>query len=241
MYYVYLLKSTKFDKTYIGSTKDLKRRLKEHNAGLSFSTKSFLPWRLIYYEAFVEEKAARHREKNLKYNGNAVRELKKRIFLSKSGAGYTLIEILVGLTIVGLLFGFGFVSFRDFSRRQSLAGSAKRIQGDLRLAQESALSGKKPDDFNCNPPNVLSSYSFKVYGASNYKIEANCTAGAVVIKNVDLAADISISTPSPNPIMFKVLGEGTNIPAGGSATLTLTQEGTNKTFDITVSASGEIK
>ena len=70
----------------------------------------------------------------------------------RSNSAYTLIEILVGLTIVGLLFGFGFVSFRDFSRRQTLAGSAKKVQGDLRLTQESALSGKKPSDFDCNPP-----------------------------------------------------------------------------------------
>ena len=54
--------------------------------------------------------------------------------------GYTLIEILVGLTIIGIIFGVGFASFREFSRRQSLAGGVKTLVGDLRLAQEQAIS-----------------------------------------------------------------------------------------------------
>ena len=40
----------------------------------------------------------------------------------KHNAAYTLIEILVALTIVGLIFGIGYVNFRDFARRQALAG-----------------------------------------------------------------------------------------------------------------------
>jgi len=48
---------------------------------LVFSTKRYVPWKLFYYEACFSEKAARIREKRLKYNGNAIRELKRRIGL----------------------------------------------------------------------------------------------------------------------------------------------------------------
>ncbi len=42
------------------------------------------------------------REKRLKYNGNAVRELKKRIGLSNlSGAGFTIIEFLIVIVVIG--------------------------------------------------------------------------------------------------------------------------------------------
>ncbi len=81
MYYVYILKSKLKKETYIGSTNDLKRRFKEHNNGVEISTKRYAPWILYYYEAYLTEKLARIREKNLKYNGNAIRELKKRIDL----------------------------------------------------------------------------------------------------------------------------------------------------------------
>jgi len=80
--YVYILRSLKFyGEIYIGSAYDLKRRLREHNVGKELSTKIYLPWSVYYYEAYPSEHLARMREKRLKQNGNAVRELKKRIGL----------------------------------------------------------------------------------------------------------------------------------------------------------------
>ena len=153
--------------------------------------------------------------------------------------GYTFIEILVALTIVGLIFGIGYVNFRDFARRQALTGMARSVMGDLRLAQGQALSGKKPSAAVCNSPNKLNGYNFRVNSASSYQIEAACSGGNIVTKSVTLPADISISTPSPNPILFKILGEGTNLSA--NATITLTQAGTSNTRVVTVTSGGEIK
>jgi len=79
MYYVYLIKSTKTDEIYIGSTNDLRRRMKEHNQGKSYSTKAKIPWQIVYYEAYKSEKDARLREKGLKHYGRALSLLKKRI------------------------------------------------------------------------------------------------------------------------------------------------------------------
>lgn len=166
--------------------------------------------------------------------------------------GYTLIEILVGLAIIGLLFSFGFVSFRDYSRRQALAGAVKEVQGDLRLAQEDALTGLKPDDINCNYNPVtlggrfLNGYGFRVVSQSNpaeYKIIASCSGGnaANPTKDVTLSSGITISVPSPNPILFKVLGQGTNIPGGTPATITLSLTGLTDTATITIGSGGEIQ
>lgn len=62
MYYVYVLLSLKDNKFYIGFTSDLKRRLKEHNAGKNISTKSRLPLKLVYYEAHLSKTDAQRRE-----------------------------------------------------------------------------------------------------------------------------------------------------------------------------------
>jgi len=79
MFYVYILKSKKDHQLYIGSTNDLRRRLKEHNSGDIFSTKARRPFELIYYEVYVAEKDARRRESNLKLRAQALTQLKKRI------------------------------------------------------------------------------------------------------------------------------------------------------------------
>ncbi len=80
MFYVYLLKSKKVDNWYYtGSTVDLKNRYKYHLNGKVQSTKYYRPLILVYYEAFLSEKDARNREKQLKHKGNALKFLKKRI------------------------------------------------------------------------------------------------------------------------------------------------------------------
>lgn len=66
MFYVYTLKSENFDEIYTGFTKDLKKRMIDHNSGKSSHTKKFKPWKLITYTAFENEPAARAFEKYLK-------------------------------------------------------------------------------------------------------------------------------------------------------------------------------
>jgi putative endonuclease len=86
MFYVYVLKSQKDQKLYIGSTNSLERRLKEHNDGKVFSTKSRAPLDLVYYEAYKAESDARKREHNLKLRSRAHEQLKKRIKKSLSSS-----------------------------------------------------------------------------------------------------------------------------------------------------------
>lgn len=66
MFYIYCLESETYDELYFGFTNDLKHRLKEHNQKLNFSTKRYTPWKLIYYEACLNEDDAKRREKYLK-------------------------------------------------------------------------------------------------------------------------------------------------------------------------------
>ncbi|KKU11066.1 MAG: Excinuclease ABC C subunit domain protein [Parcubacteria group bacterium GW2011_GWB1_45_7] len=67
---------------YIGSTNDLRARLKLHNNGRVSSTRKRIPFEVVYYEAYKSEKDARIREHNLKLRSNALRQLKQRIKLS---------------------------------------------------------------------------------------------------------------------------------------------------------------
>ena len=82
MFYTYIIKSEKDGKLYTGSTKDLRKRLMQHNKGLSTYTKERGPFKIIYYEACLLEDKARSRELFLK-SGMGKRYLKNRL-----GASY---------------------------------------------------------------------------------------------------------------------------------------------------------
>jgi len=77
-YYVYVIESKKNGELYTGYTTNLIQRLKEHNQGLNFSTKSDKPWKLIYCEACLNESDAKRREKYLK-TSQGQRLLKRRL------------------------------------------------------------------------------------------------------------------------------------------------------------------
>lgn len=65
-FYAYALQSLKDYNHYIGYTDNLKKRFEGHQKGLSFSTSFRRPFRLIYYEACLNQDDAKQREKYLK-------------------------------------------------------------------------------------------------------------------------------------------------------------------------------
>ena len=68
MHYVYILKSLKDLKLYIGRTADLKKRFIEHRKGKVKSTRYRRPFNLVFYEAFARKEDAIKR--NIKIKGN---------------------------------------------------------------------------------------------------------------------------------------------------------------------------
>ena len=85
MFYTYVLLN-KNNHFYTGFTYDLRKRFKEHNDKQSIYTKYRGPYKLIYYEACLNENDARRREKYLK-SGTGKRFIKSRLkrFLSHTG------------------------------------------------------------------------------------------------------------------------------------------------------------
>jgi putative endonuclease len=78
MFYFYVLQSLSDKFMYYGSTSDLTKRLAYHNSGKVKSTKSKMPYKIKYYEAYETLALARQRETNIKKNWAAKEELKKR-------------------------------------------------------------------------------------------------------------------------------------------------------------------
>ncbi len=63
---VYVLRSQSSTQHYVGITKDLKRRLEEHNQGRSRATRNRGPWNLLYTEECPDYASTRKRERFLK-------------------------------------------------------------------------------------------------------------------------------------------------------------------------------
>lgn len=82
MGYVYVLFSLKDHRTYVGSTNNFERRLKQHNSGQVKSTKLRGPFKLLFTETFDTLSEARKRENW--YKSGAGRRKLKEYFNEKS-------------------------------------------------------------------------------------------------------------------------------------------------------------
>ena len=66
IFFVYAIKSDVDGRIYVGFSSDIAKRLVQHNAGKTKSTKGFVPWKIIYTEEIIGRQNARNREKYLK-------------------------------------------------------------------------------------------------------------------------------------------------------------------------------
>ncbi|MFA5961817.1 MAG: GIY-YIG nuclease family protein [Parcubacteria group bacterium] len=65
-FFVYILKSIKDTRLYIGQTNNLENRLLRHNSGKVTATKNRRPFTVVYKEEYLSRTEAMQREKYLK-------------------------------------------------------------------------------------------------------------------------------------------------------------------------------
>lgn len=155
--------------------------------------------------------------------------------------GFTIIEVLVVILIMGIIMGVGSVRFRDFQRRQIVSSAKRTLLGDVRAAQSDATSGRKPE--GCT--GTLDGYEFEVTNTggpstqAKYEINAICQSGSVPIKETTLAPGITITAPSTNPVQFRTLSRGTNLSS--DETITIMSSGATNQEILGISVAGIIK
>lgn len=158
MTYVYVLYGDKFDELYLGSANNLKERLRQHQDGTVVSTRRYRPWKLVYYEAYTEERLARRREQRLKHHGSAMRALKKRIELlplnrkgrhgSQSRAGFTLIELLIVTAVFSLTALLAVTVFSNIQTSQRGIEARQRVVSDGRYVLETLARSARTSRIN---------------------------------------------------------------------------------------------
>ena len=78
-WFIYILRSEKNGRTYVGCAGDVQARLERHNAGQVAATRTGRPWHIFHVEEVTDYPAARDRERYLK-TGAGRRWMAKHLF-----------------------------------------------------------------------------------------------------------------------------------------------------------------
>jgi putative endonuclease len=65
-FFCYIIFSEKTNKYYVGSCANMDIRIQQHNSGQNISTKSGIPWKVVYTETYNSNAEARKRESEIK-------------------------------------------------------------------------------------------------------------------------------------------------------------------------------
>ena len=176
----------------------------------------------------------------------AIRKIIKKTIKAlnmKSKRGFTLVEILITLTIIGGLFSFGYANLRNFSQRQATINASREVESAIKLTREFALAGNKPSTGNC-VTGALDGYKIQFNDtADTYSIYAVCSGSDESVGRTDVALppgiDLTLGQPETS-IIFKTVGDGTDIPEEGSFVVITGNSGTENSVDVQISSSGEI-
>lgn len=164
--------------------------------------------------------------------------------------GFTLLEIIITISITSILFVLAIPSYRGFQANQELIQAKDNLKSDLRFAQSQALAGIKAP--SCGAATKLVGWYIRRIAVNSYGIYARCVGQSSLIKQVNLPTGTTVSIPGNIHILFRPTDVGTQdvlfgnaevdppIPAPGvsEATMTLTKGSASKI--IRVRATGDI-
>ncbi len=158
----------------------------------------------------------------------------------KPASGFSLVELLIVISIIGFLSAAGLASYLNFSRAQLLNQAAEKLVSDLRLAQSLASSGQKPS--LCLLAGKLSGYSLVISSPTTYYLLVECGLSEndpdAIIKEESISDSLSMSGFSE--VKFNVLRQGVVFNPLGSNSLEI-KGFSNQIKTITIDAGGAIK
>lgn len=152
-------------------------------------------------------------------------------------SGFTLIELIVAVSIIGILFSIGVAKYGEFNRSQIVEQAALDLKNNLRLAQNRAFIGEKDSSPTaCGTTKYLDGW-YVSFDSGSYDIYGRCGEDTTFFSTtIPLSSKkVTISSPLPPTIRFKPLGNGVE----NAGTITLSGSGGSRT--VTVTATGEIR
>lgn len=144
--------------------------------------------------------------------------------------GFSLIELMVVVSLFGIAASLITASYLTFERNQRVKGAAEQIKSDLRLVENKATSGDKgplsgnPIDTVCPKASILGGWYLYLNNSSglntSYKFGGNCVTGSSEVvfleKTINLPSDTKINRifynagnlNQPTAFFFRPLNSG---------------------------------
>jgi type IV fimbrial biogenesis protein FimT len=154
-------------------------------------------------------------------------------------SGFTLIEILVVLAVVGILLGLGIPALMSYGDSTGVRATAKQIMADMWLARQKAIATSTPHSIVFDQGQ--NSYSvFEDDGGGLPGNEGNgvIDAGELVVRTRELDKGYEFSDIDLDPtgtVIFVPKGMLKNGTTGGSVTVT---DGGNRSQTVHIRPSG---
>lgn len=153
----------------------------------------------------------------------------------KSGAGFTLIELIVVLSVAAVISVIGIAAFVSYNQTQSLNTAAADIANMFSLAKSRAASGVKPSTAPCSVQ-TLNGYQISISIVNRtYQLDAVCSSGDSLILRNTLPSNISFGSASSPTFFFPVL------TGGFTRSGTIVLSGFGKTKNIIVDPLGNVR
>lgn len=141
-----------------------------------------------------------------------MKRIKKFLYHASPSAGFTLLELLVVISMISVITGFGFASLASYSKQQVLAQAGEDIKQNINLARFSAISSVKPQlvygGQQCGTSDSLDFYKFNFCmnatcvnntDPAAYQVVAYCGAKEIVVVEKKLPSTLSFSSDGIDP------------------------------------------
>ena len=126
--------------------------------------------------------------------------------------GYSLIEILVAVTIIGILTGSSLVGYNRFQGRQGLKSAGDQLVSDLRLTQQKALSGEKATGWCQGANESLTGWRLIFTSSAVYDIRGVCSSAVTTtFKSITLPNSTTKSSGDSSVDFAAVNGTATDV------------------------------
>lgn len=173
----------------------------------------------------------------------------EKVFKKRSG-GFTLIEIIIVISIMAIIGGGGIAAFVSYGKSQTMSATASELINKLNLAKSRAFSQVKPSSCGSS---TLEGYEFGLCdniifpsnhcqttdpAVPNYEVVVKCGGFYYAVGTTGkLPAGYAFASESQPTIFFPVISGG--VTTEGSITITDNNNNLSKT--ITVEKNGSVK
>lgn len=149
-------------------------------------------------------------------------------------SGYTLIELLITITITTILVTIGVTAYRRAAEIQAIKSDTEKVIEILTSAQKAATSGRADCTATFGP--YIGDRLTTSVGSKSIEVVSTCQNGNGEARIFELN---SFTFATANTIVFRPLNQG--IDTGASRTQNLDFTNGNATYRIEIERSGTIK